>query len=316
MSAGVVRRRLPVRGPLLVLVTVVVGLMFPAGAMAYDHVITTAGVAKKDGFKLSLNIRQSCFPGCDEYGVPSVTGVLMKKRGHVTQTVSYGFFFGAVKFKNRNLSWASVKGSFANRRRSSNMPFHASINMTFHATGPVIHSCSRIAGRRGVLEGTYTLRAGKYFGKVTQKSFTATLWNGDAGACGPPPRVDLVTQGDTSAPYVAVSKSRAGDVSEAIGVAKGVLGGNNRVRWGIAYSYSVAGEPARDYKVGPKLRSATVTGAVGISGTATYSAQKANARQSTGTLSGSLAATIAGIGRVRPFAKGPQSAVQRLSGAV
>jgi hypothetical protein len=113
-----------------------------------------------------------------------------------------------------------------------------------------------------------------------------------------------------------VSKSTAGRVSETIGVAKGVLGGNNRVRWGVAYSYTVTGEPGRDYKVGSKLRSATVTGAGGISGTATYSAKKANARQSTGTLSGSLAATIAGIGRVRPFAKGPQSAVQRLSGAV
>ncbi len=44
--------RFNVRGPLLVLVAVVVGLVFPAGAMAFDHAITTAGVAKKDGFKL------------------------------------------------------------------------------------------------------------------------------------------------------------------------------------------------------------------------------------------------------------------------
>ena len=38
--------------------------------------------------------------------------------------------------------------------------------------------------------------------------------------------------------------------------------------WDILYSYLVTGEPGRDYKVGPKIRSATVTGAGGISGTA------------------------------------------------
>lgn len=86
--------------------------------------------------------------------------------------------------------------------------------------------------------------------------------------------------------------------------------------WDILYSYLVTGEPGRDYKVGSKIRSASVIGAGGISGTATYSATKANARQSTGTLSGSLAVTMAAIGRVRPFANGRQGAVLRLFGAV
>jgi hypothetical protein len=69
-------------------------------------------------------------------------------------------------------------------------------------------------------------------------------------------------------------------------------------------------------RYGEDLGMFSVTGAGGISGTATYSAKRANARQSTGTLSGSLAVTMPAIGRVRPFAKGTQSAVERLIGAV
>jgi hypothetical protein len=102
-------------------------------------------VAKKDGFKLSLNIVQArpCTPGGCAYGgpfPPAATRVLVKKRGHVTQTASYSS--SRIKFTNRkDLSTATVKGTFANR--------HGSINMTFHATGPVIHpkSCDRTATR-------------------------------------------------------------------------------------------------------------------------------------------------------------------------
>ncbi len=281
------------------------------------------------GLSFSLTIDQSCGPTCGYGGQtqPSVTGVFKRRRGRATQTVSFGFF-QHIKFKNRtNLSSATVKGTFAGRR--------GLISMTFHATGPVIHppSCyGRAEGRRGVLEGTYTLHAGKFFGNVTQKSFTATLWKGGAArGCTPRARSELFTTQveQQGGPYVVVSKARGtGRVSEAIGVLK--YGNSQAAKaeslpcppvcipqtWYILYNYLVTREPGRDYKFGPKIRSATVTGAGGISGTATYSAKKANARQSTGTLKGSLAVTVPAIGRVRPFANGSQGAVQRLSGAV
>jgi hypothetical protein len=140
----------------------------------------------------------------------------MRKRGHVTQTASYDSSHG-IKFTNRkNFSSATVKGTFANG--------HGSINMTFHATGPVIHrkGCDGEVGqgRRGVLNGTYTLHAGRFFGKVTQKSFMATIWNGSRPeGCGHLPRYQLLTK---RLPSVVVSKARGtGLVSEAIGVAKG-----------------------------------------------------------------------------------------------
>jgi hypothetical protein len=78
----------------------------------------------------------------------------------------------------------------------------------------------------------------------------------------------------------------------------------------------VTGEPGRDYSVGSKIRSATVTGAGGNSGKASYSATKGRPRLSTGTLSGSFAVTMAAIGRVTRLAGGPQGAIQRLFGAV
>ena len=306
MIGRILGQPLTIRRSLLVVVTAAVGLMFPAGAMAYDHAITTAGVAKKDGFRLSLNIVQAhrCLPGGCGYGGgpsgPSVTGVLARKRGHVTQSASYDSL--RIKFTNsNNLSSATVKGTFANG--------HGSINMTFSATGPVIHkkACDGevLQGRRGVLNGTYTLNAGRFFGRVTQKLFTATLWNGpNPEGCSPRPRYQLLTK---RLPSVAVSKARGtGLVSEAIAVTKA----------GIVYSYLVTGEPARDYEIGSKIRSATVTGAGGISGTATYSATKGRPRRSWGTLSGRFAVTMTAIGRVRPLANGPRGAIQLLTGAI
>lgn len=56
--ARILVQRWTIRSPLLVLVTAVVGLMFPARAVAGGNGITTAGVAKKDRFRLSLNIVQ------------------------------------------------------------------------------------------------------------------------------------------------------------------------------------------------------------------------------------------------------------------
>jgi hypothetical protein len=92
MIARILGQPFAIRRPLL-LVTAIVGLTFPAGAMATDT-ITTAGVAKKDGFKLSLRIIQG---GPGGYGGPipnSVTGVLKKKSEHVTQAASYDFLHG------------------------------------------------------------------------------------------------------------------------------------------------------------------------------------------------------------------------------
>lgn len=198
----------------------------------------------------------------------------------------------AIARVSKATSAATVQGTFANGR--------GSINMTFHATGPVIHpkGCdgSGQRGRRGVLRGTYVLHADR-LGKVTQKSFRATLWSHYNPPTNPPcshPAYELSSRGEV----VDVTTARAtGRVSEAISVSKG-----REAKWSIAYSYLVMGLPGSDYKVGFRLSSAKVTGAGGISGTAVYSGDKA-AHSSFGKLSGNLEATMAAIGRLRPFAK-------------
>lgn len=282
------------------LVTAFAALMFPAGAMASDT-ITTAGVAKKDGFKLSLRIIQGG-PGGGGFIPNSVTGVLKKQSVHATQAASYDFLH-SINFKaSKNLSFATVRGSFANSR--------GSIDMTFHATGPMIHpkGCrGRQQGRRGVLQGTYTVHADK-LGRITERSFMATLWSAYSPRCssrGYRGHGYLLFTPRFKRPHVRVSKSSAtGHVSEQIEVER-----STRKSF-IAYSYVVTGEPAQDYKVAPNLLSANVTGAGGISGTATYSAKATlgNNCCSIGTLNGRLAVTMPAIGRVRPFAKGPERA--------
>jgi hypothetical protein len=157
--------------------------------MAYGHTITTVGVGQKGWVQALVEHRSG--PPLYSRGVRVRRAV--SSRGHRgarekarERHAARLLQLSRIKFTYRkDVSIATVKGTFAER--------HGSINMTFHATGPVIHpkSCDGTAteGRRGVLKGVYTLRAGKFFGKVTQTSFMATLWNGGPPArCSPRPR--------------------------------------------------------------------------------------------------------------------------------
>jgi hypothetical protein len=296
------------RRPLLVLVAALVGLGFPAGAMGAD-VLTTTGVAKEKGFKLSLRIVQGGQAGYGGVTPNSVTGRLTKKSGHATQLDDYGFFHGIDFTAATNLSSATVRGTFANGR--------GSISMTFHATGPLVNARGPKGSRgihqqkrQGVMKGSYTLRADR-LGTIRQRSFTATLSTTDYSGCIPPIHgFDLFTD-YTGRPTVLISKpSPTGHVSELIEVARG----RSTTYWGITYSYIVTGLPSSDYKVGPKLSRAKVTGAGGILGTASYSGTRGAAgKVSRGTITGSLAVTMAPIGRVRPFATGARRAGQSLT---
>jgi hypothetical protein len=296
------------RRPLLVLVTALVGLTFPAAAMAAD-VLTTTGVAKEKGFRLSLRIVQGGVAGYGGVTPNTVSGSLTKKSGHATQLDDYGFFHGIDFTAASDLSSATVTGTFADGR--------GSISMTFHATGPLVNAggpkgCSRVPQqeRRGVLKGSYTLHADR-LGTIRQKSFMATLSTTDySGWIAPIHGLELFTY-YTGRPSVLVSKpSPTGRVSEMIQVSKG----RDSTDWGITYSYLVTGLPSSDYRVGSRLSTAKVTGGGGISGTATYSGTKGASTprhsHSKGTVAGILAVTMAAIGRVTPFAKGARRAGQ------
>lgn len=295
------------RRRLVVLVAALVGLTFPAGAAA--DVLTTTAVAKEKGFKLSLRIVQGGVAGYGGVTPNTVTGTLTKQSGHATQVDDYGFYDGIVFRAARNLSTANVTGTFADGR--------GSITMTFHATGSLVHAggpkgCSRVPQQRreGVLKGSYILHADR-LGTIRQRSFTATLSTTDYSGCIPSMHgFDLFTD-YTNRPTVLISKpGPTGRVSELIEVERG----RNTSHWGITYSYLVTGLPSSDYKVGSRLSSAKVTGAGGISGTATYSGTKGSStsgrKNSRGRLAGSLAVRMAPIGLVTPLARGSRRAGQ------
>jgi hypothetical protein len=281
---------------LLVLGTAVVGLAFPAGAMAATEQITTKAVTKTDGFRLQVKVVQGAPTGYGGRYPNSVAGILNRTNGHATQANNYAFSsFGVhtLTFKgSRDLSSAKISGTFVNGR--------GSINMTFHATGTKYHvsvpkGCTGHGGYRrlGTLTGSYTLHADK-LGTITQKSFQATLSTASFQCSKPSHGYDLQTIGGN--PYVDIFKSKTGSVSELIEKS----GSGNG--WAITHTYSVKGEPSTDYKVGKNLKTATVTGAGGISGKASYTATHTiSSNQTTGTMSGSLAVTMATIGKVPAF---------------
>ena len=74
--------------------------------------------------------------------------------------------------------------------------------------------------------------------------------------------------------------------------------------WAFTHTFSVRGLPGSDYSLNKaKLNSATVKGTGGITGRAKYSS-KSRAPPDRGTISGSLAVTLASIGKVTPFPNG------------
>ncbi len=299
--------RLISHGLLPALAAALAGLTFPAGAGA--DVLTTTSVPNEHGFKLSLRIVQGGEAGYGGVTPNTVTGSLTKETGHATQLDDYGFYDGIVFTAAPDLSSATVAGTFADGR--------GSISMTFHATGPMVNAggpngCSHVPQQRrqGVLRGSYVLHADR-LGTIRQKSFRAMLSTTDYSGCIPSIHgFDLFTD-YTGRPTVLISKPNPGGrVSELIEVARG----RGTTKWGITYSYLVTGLPTSDYRVGSRLSSAQVTGAGGISGTATYTgtrrASTSGHMTSRGSVTGSLAVRMAPIGLVTPFARGPRRAGQ------
>lgn len=292
------RPTFPGRRSLLVLGTVVVGLAFPAASMAAKATdqITTAGVTKAKGFKLSLDIKQGQLTGYGGRYPNSVLGLLNKTNGHATQSNQYTFssFGGRVlKFKgSKDLSSASMKGTFAKGR--------GSINMTFHATGKeyrvkLPHGCQGNGGYRrlGTLKGTYKLHADN-LGTITVKSFKATLSTTSFTCNKPTHGYDVQTIGGN--PYVDIFKpSSSGAVTETIYQSSS---GNG---FAFIHEYIAKNEPSSAYSVGSGLKKATIKGVGGISGSASYTSKQSNSHHTTGTVSGSLAVTMATIGKVTAF---------------
>jgi hypothetical protein len=119
-------------------------------------------------------------------------------------------------------------------------------------------------------------------------------------------------RGTATAYYVNAGKPSPTGVSrELVSVTKNggsVRGGG--YAWSFLHSYKAEREPTSMYRVGKLLASASVKGASGIHGTASYTG-KSNAHHSTGHLSGNLSVNMAAIGIVKPFAFGTMQADQR-----
>jgi hypothetical protein len=299
MIARIVGQLFTIRRTSLVVGAIIVGLAFPGGAMAagglaYTEHITTPGVMKNHGFKLSLRIFQGTPTGYGGRNPNTVVAILKRKNGHATQVNTYSFSRG-IRFKgSKDLAYASGKGTLANRR--------GSINMTFHATGPaskasVPKGCGGTPGRKrpGVLKGSLKLKADK-LGTVKLRSIKATLSSANYTCQKSVKGYLLETPGGRY--YVAASKKKAsGSVREEISLVK--QGGG----FLFTYTYSVAREPTSDYKLNTSnLSTATVKGAGGIGGKATYQGYKSHT-QSYGKLQGTLWVKMAAIGAVRPFAR-------------
>jgi hypothetical protein len=156
------------------------GLAIPAGALADgsgSEYIQTVKVKKNAGFKLSVLASKGNPTACGGPCPSSVGAFLVKHSGSgvgsTTQTNDYGLSSGITFMGSKNLSSAKVSGTFAKRRGSIRMTFHA----TKAATAvPVPKGCTGTPGkqRKGVLKGSFKLKADK-LGTETLKSIRATF---------------------------------------------------------------------------------------------------------------------------------------------
>ncbi len=295
-----------IRRSLLVLGTVIAGLAFPAASMAATDVITTSPIHKgSKGFMLSLNFEQGMPTGYGGRLANSIAGILVKKSdgGHATETDTYAFSAtrkNPLKYKTgkKALQFGQVTGTFANGG--------GSVHLTFHATGKATHvtvpkGCTSYTGARsgtkrtGTLSGSYTLHAGD-LGTITQKEFKKATISTVAWTCNQRSQgYEVQTTGYKPA-WVDVFLGPKGKVEEQVEVAPAGDG------WEFTHSFMVRDLPSSDYTLNKsKLNAATVKGAGGITGTATYSSKKSSPHRTTGKMSGSLAVTMAAIGKVTAF---------------
>ncbi|MGN6168331.1 MAG: hypothetical protein ACTHQQ_09190 [Solirubrobacteraceae bacterium] len=311
MIARMFRPAFTVRRSFLVLGILIGGLAFPAVSEAALYTVNTNSVPRNQGFSLHLHAFNTN-PG---YGGPNQTSVsafLIRTRGHVTQTDQYTFNKGVKLTGSRNLSTGHITGTLQDAR--------GSINLTFHGTGPTRRApggCGGAAGKKrsGKLIGSMTLKADK-LGTVKLHAIRATFSTATS-LCHPGfPKGFFLEgfRGTGTSYYVNAGKPSPTGVSrELISVTRNggtVRGGG--LAWSFLYSYKAEREPTSMYTVGKSLASATVKGASGIHGTASYTG-KSNAHHSTGHLSGNLSVNMATIGLVKPFASGRMTADQRHS---
>jgi hypothetical protein len=308
MSVGIFRSAFTVRRSSLVLGSVVVGLAFPAASMAATDTVSTTPIHKgSQGFMLRLTIQQGPPTGYGGRYPNAVTATLVKKSdsGHATETDTYTFSGQQKHLKfttgSKALQYVKITGKATNG--------DGSINMAFHATGKPVHfkvpnGCFSDTGasggtkRSGTLSGSYTLHANK-LGTIKQKSFKATISNISWTCSRPTHGYEVQTL--TGNPYVDVFRGAKGKVTETIDDS-GRVGGP--VAWSFEHSFIVRGLPSSDYKLSTThLNTATVKGAGGITGTATYSSTKSSSHKTTGTMKGSLAAPFVSIGKLNAFPK-------------
>jgi hypothetical protein len=302
MIARIFRSTFTTRRSFLVLGTVVVGLAFPAASMGTTDQIKTTPIHKgSQGFQLTLAIHQGVPTGYGGRYPNSVAVILFRHTHNGTENDNYAFSTpkpaGTHKINfsgSKDLSSAQIAGSFVNSG--------GSINMTFHATGKPSHvnvpkGCTGHGGtkRSGTLSGSFTVHADN-LGTITQNSFKATISTA-AFQCYKASRgYELQTSGYNPAWVDIFKTSASSPVSEEIDVS------NTGNGWAFDHKFTASRAPTSDYKLNTsKLNSATVKGADGITGKATYSSKKSSKHDTVGKMSGSLAVTFGTIGKVKAF---------------
>ena len=303
----------------LVLGLAVVGCVFPAvseaginpcsdsDVEATCHIKTTPIHEGSRGFELTLFIGQEIVYGYGGvYKASSWAGDLSRREDQAAENDEYTFrgWRGhplQISWGGKSttpLTFAKIKGTFANGR--------GSIDLTFHPTGRARHvsvpgGCRGHGGqrRRGTLSGSYTLRADR-LGTITQRSFEATISTADYTCGVRRHEYGVETNASHQLPMLEASKpTPSGPVSETIDVFRYDKDGS------FDHSYTVSGLPSSDFQFDPStLNAGEVTGAGAISGTATYSSTYSSSRLTTGRMRGNLAVTFASIGRASPFPRG------------
>lgn len=303
-------------------------LAFPVAAAAAGTAegLSTAKVAKKDGFKLSFRVGPN-----SSHGPVTLEALLHKQTGRglgsVLQNSNY-IFDSELTFRgSKKLGSAHASGTLADKR--------GFINMTFTATGaatkvPVQKGCRGTPGekRKGTLKGSFDLKAGE-LGTVKLASVRATLLRlpkvklcygrarGDressrAGRQRPPLAALYTNPHHREGPngvHVEATKPRGtGLVTEDIEAFDSGHG------FSLAYEYAVEA-PRTDYTFTSNLSSATLGGYGGIKGTANYTGTQGvpnpgGVRISKGTLSGNLSVDMAAIGTFKPLESGSLRAFQ------
>jgi hypothetical protein len=318
VAVRVLEKLLGIRRSSIVLGAGLVGLAFPAGAMATltrDHITTGAISTPAQGFKLSLDLLQG--GGTGGYGgrnAPNINVFLNRTTGSATQVNDYlfqnpGLVVCGSKSKcgkdDLSLDYAQVKGPFANKR--------GSINMTFHPNGSkykvtVPKGCGRSGySRHGTLTGKLVLNADN-LKTVKFTKIKVTLSTAIRNVACPTPHGTWLFgyRGLTTSLGLSVWQA-AGSNTVREEISKQVIGSNFQFIHCYTVSAPSSGMPV-PYTHSSDLSSATVNGTGGIQGSANYTGKKENKRHiSSGKLTGNLSAMTAAVGVISVFASPTQA---------